>query len=174
MTIARALLAAALLAGAPAALPAQPAAAVQAPVLRQGTPVAMKTLAPLSSKRVHQGQRFDLEVTNEVRVDGLLVIPKGARGVGEVSRHVVRGVMGKPAKLEVRVLFVEVGGSRIRLDGTAKDRGASGAAPVILAAPLIGVSAAMFTGKGASIPAGATVVGYVHDDLPLVRPAGPN
>ena len=137
-------LAAALLASAPFAAAALPAPDGQALVLRHGTRVPMRTLEPLSSKRVHQGQRFDLEVSDEIRVNGMLVIPKGARGVGEISRVVAKGVMGKPGKLDVRIMFVEVGGTRIRLDGTARDRGQSGAAPVALAAPLIGVSAGLF------------------------------
>jgi hypothetical protein len=165
----RALVAAALLAGAPLGAAAQPAAA---PVLRQGTPVPLRTIAPLSSRRVHQGQRFDLRVDDDVRVDGLLVIPKGAHGVGEVSRVVTKGVMGKRGQLEVRVLFVEVGGTRIRLDGKAKDRGESGAAPVALAAPLLGVSAGFFTGTSAVIPAGSSIDGFVYQDMPLARPAG--
>jgi hypothetical protein len=161
------LAAAALLAGAPFGAWAQ---AASGPVLRQGTPVPMKTLAPLSSKRARQGQRFDLEVVDEVRVDGMLVIPKGAHGVGEVSRVVTKGVMGKPGKLEVRVLYVEVGGSRIRLDGRARDKGESGAAPVLLAAPLIGLNAAFFSGKSAVLPAGSAIEGVVFQDLPLSRP----
>lgn len=169
MTGGRALVATALLAVTPVGAAAQ--VAPPAPVLRQGTPVAMTTLAPLSSRRARQGQRFDLEVSDEIRVDGLLVIPKGARGVGEVSRVVTKGMMGKPGKLEVRVLYVEVGASRIRLDGKARDKGASGAAPVVLAAPLIGLSAAFFTGKSAVLPAGSPIEGVVFQDVPLVRPA---
>ena len=164
MKLGPALVAAALLAAAPAA--------AQDLVLRHGTRVPMKTLEPLSSKRARQGQRFGLEVSEDIRVDGMLVIPRGARGVGEVSRVVVKGVMGKPGKLDVRVMFVEVGGTRIRLDGKARDRGQSGAAPVALAAPLIGVSAGLFTGTSAVIPAGSPIDGFVYQDVPLVRPAG--
>jgi len=164
----RALLAAALLAGAPlgAAAPAD-----TAPVLSQGTRVPMRTVEPLSSKRAQQGQRFGLEVVDDIRVDGMLVIPAGSHGVGQVSRVVTKGMMGKRGKLEVRVLFVEVGGTRIRLDGTASDRGHSGAAPVAVAAPLIGVSAGFFTGTSALIPAGSAIDGYVYEDVPLVRRA---
>ncbi|HEX8263280.1 MAG TPA: hypothetical protein VF547_10450 [Allosphingosinicella sp.] len=165
----RALLAAVLLIAAPVGAGAQPA---PGPVLLKGTPVVLKTLAPLSSRRARQGQRFDVEVSDEIRVDGLLVIPRGARGVGEVSRVVTKGMVGKPGKLEVRVLYVEVAGRRIRLDGVASDKGASGAAPVVLAAPLIGVSAAFFTGKSAVLPAGSTIEGFVYQDMPLVRPSG--
>jgi hypothetical protein len=142
-------------------------------VLRYGTRVPMKTVHPLSSKRAHQGQRFDLEVTEDVRVEGFLVIPKGSRGVGEVSRAIPKGMMGKAGRLAVRVLFVEVGGQRIRLDGQAADRGKSGLAPVVVGMPLIGIASGFFTGKSAVIPAGSAIDGYVYADLPLVRPAAP-
>ena len=165
----RGLLAALLLASAPAAAEAQPASG---PVLRQGTAVPMQTLQPLSSKRARQGQRFDLEVAKEVRVDGMLVIPRGARGVGEVSRVVEKGMMGKPGKLEVRVMYVEVGGARIRLDGRARDKGASGAAGVVILTPLVGLTSAAFVkGKSAVIPAGSTLEGLVYQDVPLTRAA---
>jgi hypothetical protein len=167
----RTLLAASLLAASPAGASAQPVAAAGELVLRQGTRVPMRTVQPLSSKRALQGQLFDLEVSEEVRVDGLLVIPRRAHGVGQVSRVVTKGVMGKPGKLEVRVMFVEVGGIRIRLDGKGKDKGSSGGAGVVLAAPLIGMSAAFVTGKSAVIPAGSTLDGFVFKDVPLARPA---
>jgi hypothetical protein len=168
---ARALVAAALLLAAAPPAAAQTAAAAEASaVLREGTRVQMRTLAPLSSRRTRQGQRFDLEVAEEVRVDGRLVIPKGARGVGEISRVLPKGMMGRSGKIEVRVLFVEVGGHRIRLDGSARDRGKSGAGPVAIAYPLVGVGAAFFTGTSALIPAGSPVEGVVAHDVKLAPP----
>jgi hypothetical protein len=171
MTACRAMLAATLLAAPAVAAPAQPAAPAAELVLRHGTRVPMQTVQPLSSKRARQGQLFDLEVSEEVRVDGRLVIPRRAHGVGQVSRVVAKGVMGKPGQLEVRVLFVEIGGTRIRLDGKGKDKGSSGGAGVVLAAPLIGMSAAFVTGKSAVIPAGSAIDGFVYQDVPLARPA---
>jgi hypothetical protein len=165
---------AAVAAAAPAAVqgPPPPAAAIvtpryAGPMLRMGTRVPMRTTQALSSKTAHQGQRFDLEVTEAVLVDGLVVIPRGARGVGEVRRVVEKGVFGKSGKLEVQVLFVEVAGSRIRLDGHSRDKGASGVAPVAIAMPLIGLSSAFISGTSAKIPAGAPVDGFVYQDLPL-------
>jgi hypothetical protein len=161
--------------GAAAQVPVPALVQAEAPplVLRHGTRVPMQTVQPLSSKRARQGQRFDLEVTEEVRVEGLLVIPKGARGVGEVSRAIPKGMMGKAGKLEVRVLFVEVGGQRIRLDGQAADRGKSGLAPVALMTPLVGIASGFITGKNATIPAGSAIDGYVYKDVPLARPPSP-
>lgn len=171
MTGGRALLAVLLLALAPAPAAAQGDPAAPALVLRAGTAVPMRTIQPLSSKRARQGQRFDLEVSEDVRVDGLLVISKGARGVGEISRVLPKGMMGRSGKLEVRVLFVEAGGHRIRLDGAARDRGKSGVAPVAIAYPLVGLSAAFFTGTSATIPAGSAIEGHVYQDVRLARPA---
>jgi len=146
-------------------------AQVQAPVLRAGTRVPMRTTEALSSKSARQGQRFALETTEPVLVEGLVVVPKGAPAVGEVRRVVEKGVFGKSGKLEVQLLFVEAAGTRIRLEGRARGKGASGAAPVALALPLIGISSAFISGTSAKIPAGTAVDGFVYQDLSL-RPAG--
>jgi hypothetical protein len=128
----------------------------------------MTTAEALSSKTAHQGQRFAVEVSEDVLVDGRVVIPRGARGAGEVSRVIEKGVFGKSGKLAVRIMFVEVGGTRIRLQGEVRDKGVPGTAPVLLAAPLIGLSASLFSGTSAKIPAGTAVDAFVADDLPLV------
>jgi len=181
----RALLAGALLLSAAGTAAAQPGGTPQptapgvaaspsdagGPVLRAGTAVPMKTTQRLSSKRAHQGQRFDLEVIEDILVDGLVVIPRGSRGVGEVSRVIEKGMFGKSGKLQVRVLFVEAGGTRIRLDGQARDRGKSGVAPVLLAVPLIGLSATMISGTSAVIPPGTMIEGHVYQDMPLRSPS---
>jgi hypothetical protein len=163
---------AAALALAASILVAGPSGAQAPAMLSAGTPVMLRTVQPLSSRDAIQGQRFPLEVTEDVLVQGALVIPKGARGTGEVSRVVEKGMFGKSGKLEVRVLFVEAGGTRIRLDGEVRDKGKSNLGPVVLAAPLIGLSAAFVSGTHAIIPAGTLVTGRVFQDLPLVRPGG--
>lgn len=137
-------------------------------VLRADTLVRMATVERLSSKRAHQGQRVDLEVTEDVLVDGQVVIRRGARAVGEVARVVEKGVMGKSGKLRIRAMFIDLGGSRIRLDGEARDRGKSGAAPVVGAAVLIGVSGAFISGTSAVLPAGSPIDGRVYRDVPLI------
>ena len=128
----------------------------------------MATVERLSSKRAHQGQRVDLEVTEDILVDGQIVIRRGARAVGEVARVVEKGVLGKSGKLRIRAMFIDLGGSRIRLDGEARDRGKSGAAPVVGAAVLIGVSGAFISGTSAVLPAGSPIVGRVYQDVPLI------
>lgn len=137
-------------------------------VLPAGTEVPMKTLAEVSSKTNRQGDRFDLVVSEDVLVQGHVVIPRGARGVGEVTKLVPKGAFGKSGKLETRLLYVAVGNSRIRLDGRAADRGKSGTGATIATAVAAGVFSAFVTGTSAVIPAQSTIVGYVERDMPLV------
>ena len=127
----------------------------------------MKTLRELSSKHDRQGDRFDLVVTEDVLVDGHVVIPRGSRAVGEITRLVPKGAWGKSGKLETRLLYVAVGNSRIRLDGQSSDRGKSGTGATVATAVLAGVAAAFVTGTSAVIAEGTTMVGYVDRDLPL-------
>jgi hypothetical protein len=137
------------------------------PVLKAGTPVFTRTVDPLSSRTARQGDRFRIAVVRDVLVDGLVVIPAGASGFGEVHRVIEKGMMGKSGKLEVVPLFVEVGGARIALDGASRDKGASNLAPVLLAWPLAGPAMAFVSGTDARIPAGTALDAQVHADLPL-------
>jgi hypothetical protein len=143
-------------------------------VLRAGTLVPMATVERLSSKYAHQGQRVDLEVSEDVLVDGQIVIRRGAQAVGEVARVVEKGVFGKSGKLRLRAMFIDLGGSRIRLDGEASDRGQSNAAPVVGAVILIGASGAFISGTSAVLPAGSPIVGQVYRDVELAVRAAPS
>lgn len=166
----------------PAPVPEPPAPAVQSPVpapppapvagaslvLPMGTEVPMKTLRELSSKRSRQGDRFDLVVSEDVVLDGHVVIPLGSRGIGEVTRLEPKGAFGKSGKLETRLLYVSVGNSRIRLDGSAADRGKSGTGATVATAVFVGIASAFVTGTSAVIPEGSTMIGYVDRDIPIL------
>jgi hypothetical protein len=151
------------------AQPAAEAPAAPAPVLHAGTRVMTRTLEPLSSRTAAQGQRFRLRVVAPVLVDGLIVIPAGAEGVGEVRLVDQKGMMGKSGRLQIAPLWVEVGGARILLDGAAGEKGESNVGPVVIGLPLVGPAAGFISGKHAVIPVGTPLEGRVHADLPLRR-----
>jgi hypothetical protein len=148
-------------------------AAASGLVLRAGTPVPLVTSADLSSRTARQGQRFDLAVASDVLVDGMVVIPKATRATGEVARIVEKGMFGKAGKLEVRILFLELAGRRIRLDGGTGEKGESGLGVSAVAVVLVGALGGFVTGKSAVIPAGTSFSGYIYEDLPLKRARAP-
>ncbi len=170
---------------APAQAPAAPADAAAAPAApAAGTPVAsathmlsgaevrMVTRTELSSRTTRLGDRFELEVTDDVAVNGLVMIPRGSVATGEVTRVRKKGMWGRSGILETRLVSVRAGDHDIRLTGAAGDRGRSGTAATIgavLLSPLIVAPFVGFfvTGTSAVIPANTTTVAYTSEEVPL-------
>ena len=174
MTVASSvLIAAALAAHSPdqtsAADVARPAAANPI-VLREGASIPLATIAELNSLTARQGERFELVVTDDVMAAGYVAIPRGARAFGEIRRVTGKGMVGKRGKLEVQLLFVELDGHRIRIDGRAADGGTSGLAPAVGTAILAGAIGGFVTGTSARLPAGTAMTGYLYRDLSLAPP----
>jgi hypothetical protein len=140
-------------------------------VLRAGTPVPLATVAELNSKTVRQGDRFALQVREDVLVDGRVAIPRLARAEGEITRHSAKGPFGKGGKLGVRLLHVYIGGRPVRLDGQRTSSGKSGLAPALMTSVVAGAFGALVSGKNATVPAGTPITGYIHRDVPLTLPS---
>lgn len=141
-------------------------------VLKEGTEIRLVTLTELSSKHSKVGERFDLEVSDDVMLNGRVVIPQGARAVGEITRSTKKGMWGKSGKLETRLLYVRVGDRNVRISGAVGDKGKAGTAGVVgavLVAPVVGF---FVTGTSAVLPPRTVTVGYLDADLPVVF-AGP-
>lgn len=140
-------------------------------VLQEGTPVYMLTQQEMSSKHNKVGDRIELRVAEHVRVNGVIVIPAGSRGVGEITRVEKKGAFGKSGKLDARVLHVRVGDQNIGLGGTANEAGAGGTTGTVVAAVFFWPVAPFVTGKSAVFPPGTRMTGWVENDVPLSLPA---
>lgn len=154
----------------------QPAAEANTPVLREGTEIRLATITELGSKHSKVGQRFDLEVTDPVMLEGQVVIPAGARAVGEVTRVKKKGMWGKSGKVDVQLLYVKVGDRQVRITGNADDKGKAGTAGVVASLVVIPVAGFFVTGTSAVIPPRTPVTGYLDEDIPVVfagKPTGP-
>lgn len=147
----------------------------QANVLRAGTQLSLRTLSELSSKDASVGQRFDLEVAEDVQLNGRTVIPAGSRAVGEVTAVKQKGMWGKSGKVDTRLLHVRVGDQQIRITGQMGDKGKAGTAGVVGAIAVVPLAGFFVTGTSGNIPRGAPAVAYLESDLPVVfaSPAQP-
>jgi hypothetical protein len=76
--------------------------------LPNGIPIHLKLVKTLSSATAHVGDQVELEVVEEVVVDGLCVIAKGAAAVGVVVEAEARKRMGHGGKLGVLVKAVRL------------------------------------------------------------------
>jgi len=152
-----------------------PAAPIAAPVtstaiLRTGTPVPLRLSEELTTKgkKLRVGQRFRMEVGENVIVQGVTVIPVGSPAVGEITDVRNKGMWGKSGHLGARILYVTVNGRQIRLSGAFDDKGVAGGIGAVAVSTLVFLPAGFFmTGTSAKIPVGAMVKGFVDEDVQL-------
>jgi hypothetical protein len=156
-----------------AALLLTAAAAAQAPrlVLPARTPVTLLTQTELDTRSSKQGDRFELAVRDDVRVGGLVAIPKGSKAWGEIIRRTGKGSYGRSGKLELRLLHLTVDGQNIRLDGDERLKGESAVEAAVVTSAIWGLIGAFISGKSARLPAGTEIVGFTRRDVPLSAPA---
>lgn len=149
--------------------PVVPVAPVVPAVLRTGTEVPLKMSEELTTKKkaVRVGQRFHMAVSEDVKVNGRVVIPVGSPAMGEVTSVRNKGMWGKSGHLGAQVLYVEVNGRQIKLNGTFDDKGVTGTAGVVAAVVLVPVVGFFTTGTSAVLPLGAQVKSFVAEDVPL-------
>jgi len=151
------------------AVPTQPLALqpVGQLLLPAGTAVRLKTLDPLDSRSASQGQRFKLQVTENVMAGSAVVIPQGTAAVGEVEAVSGKGMVGKSGRLVLRPLFIDVAGKRVNLVGVSSENGSDATGGVAVASVLTNGLMLFITGKSASVPAGSLMLGRVRTDVTL-------
>jgi hypothetical protein len=142
-------------------------------VLPANTEIIMAMNNELTTKRAEVGQTFDLTVVADVIVDGNVVIPKGAKGGGEVTWRTGKGAFGKSGKMEVDLRYVEVGGRRVPVTGNYRQEGEGNTVATAAAVALVLVAAPFISGKSGVIPAGRELSARTKDDLPFVVAAAP-
>jgi hypothetical protein len=153
----------------------QPVAAVATSnaVLRAGTPVPLRMMEAVTTKKkaAKVGQRFQLEVAAPVEVNGVVVIPAGTPAWGEITEVRNKGMWGKSGKLNAKLLYLRVNGRQIRLTGAFDDKGTTGTAGVVGAIAVLPIAGFFMTGTSAELPAGAAVNGFVDEDIELAMAA---
>jgi len=161
-------------AAAPAVATVAPVAPIAAPVtanavLRAGTPVALSMMEEITTKGkvAKVGQRFMLEVSAPVEVNGVTVIPAGTPAWGELVGVRNKGMWGKSGKLDAKLLYLRVNGRQIRLTGSFDDKGVTGTAGVVGAIALVPIAGFFMTGTSALLPKGGVVSGFIDEDVEL-------
>ena len=142
-------------------------------VLRVGTEIPLRLVEELTTKgkKLRVGQRFHLETSEPVIVQGVTVIPVGSPAVGEITDVRNKGMWGKSGHLGARILYVTVNGRQIRLSGAFDDKGVAGGVGAALVSGIVFLPAGFFmTGTSALVPAGSIAKSFVDEDVPLAMP----
>jgi len=143
--------------------------------LEDGTPVPLALGRELSSAKESAGNRVDFEVTEDVKVNGIVVIPKGGAAWGTILDAKPKRRLGRAGKLDVRIDEVRLAdGERVPLRASqeAKGKGRSGAmtAGIVATGVLFFPAAPLFLfmhGKDVVIAKGTPVMAYIDGSFGL-------
>jgi hypothetical protein len=130
-------------------------------ILSDSTPIRMKLGKALSSADAQVGDELDLEVSEDVVIDGLLIITKGANATGVVNEAEPRKALGRGGKLSVLVRSVRLANNdQAVLRSGGEGKGASSSAGVVIP---------VMHGKDVTFPKGMEITAYVNGDTRLKR-----
>jgi len=131
-----------------AAQPAQPptqAAESGKLVLKEGTDVKLKFAQDLSSKTAAEDDPVNLVLDEDLKAGDVVVAKAGAKAVGTVTRVKKAGMMGKAGELNMRLEYLIVGDSRMKIRGTKGKEGQGKEGTAVALTVLFGPSASSNT-----------------------------
>ncbi len=145
------------------------------PTLLDGTPVKMRLSQTISSADAKVGQEVPFEVIEEVDVDGVPVIAKGATAIATVTAAQPKRRMGRAGKLDISIAYVRlIDQEKAALRGVKGVQGGGHVGAMtgaIVATSIVFFPAAplflLVHGKDITIPQGTEITAFVQGDMHL-------
>lgn len=155
--------------------PAAPQSIPPPHTLLDGTPVKLRLSQSISSAEAKVGQEVPFEVIEEVKVDDVVVLPKGATAIANVTEAEHKKSMGRAGKLNVAISYARLSDQEkvaLRAVKEAKGGGHVGAMTgAIVATSIVFFPAAplflFIHGKDITIPQGTEITAFVDGDMHL-------
>lgn len=134
-------------------------------VLPAGAPIVVATADDLSSTVNKVGDSFKVIVAYDVVDRGIVVVPKGTTGIGEVTFSSKKGGFGRAGLLGIALRTLDLNGKQIELDGRYREEGkdnGGAAGAVVFAVGIVGIAV---TGKNSLIPKGRELKAHTGEDI---------
>lgn len=140
-----------------------------------GTPVKLRLSQSISSAEAKVGQEVPFEVVEDVKVDDVVVLSKGAVAIANVTEAEHKKSMGRAGKLNVSISYARLTDNEkiaLRAVKEAKGGGHVGAMTgAIVATSIVFFPAAplflFIHGKDITIPQGTEIAAFVDGDMHL-------
>ena len=133
--------------------------------LRDGTEITLRLLESVSSATARVDDRVAFEAVEDVLVDEVIVIKKGARGSGRVTQARPKKSFGRSGKLDFSIDYVKaVDGQNIPLRYTRVEKADDNYGKAGVVAILVGPFAFFVRGKDVEIKSGREFSIYIHRD----------
>jgi hypothetical protein len=136
-------------------------------MLRDGADVDLQFAQDLSSKTSSEGDPVVLTLVDDLKVGNIVVARTGSKAFGEVTKAEKSGMMGKAGELNIRLDYIKVGDTKIKLRGTKGKEGESGTTGAVVLTVLFGPIGLIKHGKNVEIKQGQALHAFVGDDIAL-------
>jgi hypothetical protein len=138
-------------------------------ILRAGAPipVALSEALTTKGKRLKVGQRVQLEVAQDVLLNGRVVVPARSPVEGVLTEVRNKGMWGKSGGIHLQIKSVTINGSNIRLKGDMDSRGDTGTAGVVGAIAIMPLAGFFVTGTSAEMPLNMPGRAFLDQDVAL-------
>ncbi len=152
-----------------------PIAAMAAPIavadgqslLPANTEVLLSLNSEVNSKKMKEGQKFDLTVSRDVMIGNYIVIPRGTPGHGEITYRTGKGAFGKSAKMEIDLRSITLNGREIPITGHFRQEGQGNTGATVGVAVAAGVFSAFVTGRSAIFEQGREFRTFTREATPV-------
>jgi hypothetical protein len=160
------------------ATPSAQAAPSQPPTpntLMDGTPVKLRLSQTISSANTKLGQEIPFEVVEDISVDHVVVLPKGATAIANVTDVEHKKSMGRAGKLNISISYARlIDQEKVALRATQDNKGGGHVGAMtgaIVATSIVFFPAAplflFIHGKDITIPQGTEITAFVQGDMHL-------
>lgn len=159
----------------PSGKSASSASQPQPHTLFDGTPVKLRLSQTISSANAKVGQEISLEVVEEVKVDDVVVLPKGATAIASVTEANAKKSMGRAGKLNININYARlIDQEKVALRASQENKGGGHVGAMtgaIVATSIVFFPAAplflFIKGKDITIPQGTEITAFVEGDMHL-------
>lgn len=142
---------------------------VSGDILRAGAPVPVVLSQALTTKgkKLKVGQPVQLEVAQDVMLNGRVVIPARSPVEGVLTHVRNKGMWGKSGAIELAIRSVAINGTTVRLKGDMDSRGETGTAGVVGSLVVLPVAGFFVTGTSAEMPLNMPGRAFLDEDIAL-------
>lgn len=155
-------------ADAPVLVVAQPSARDANAALPADTEIFLSTVKEVNSKKIRQGESFEMAVVRDVKMGDYIVIPRGTPATGTISYRTGKGAFGKSAKMEFVISALTLGDKIVPLKAKYRIEGSGNTGATVGAIVAAGVIAGVFvTGHSAVIAPATEYKAFTLNALPI-------
>jgi hypothetical protein len=137
-------------------------------VLPANSEVVLTMNETVSSKSHRLGEKFSLTVAQDVKLDGMTVIPRGTRAVAQITRRTGKGGFGKSGKIDFTFRYLDLNGMRVPIEGRHHQAGEGRTGATVGAVVAAGLVGGMLVkGKNARVDEGREFTVRTLDAIPV-------